>query len=350
MSYFRDNIEQAAGYVPGFQPRAAEVVKLNTNENPFAPSPKALQVLSELTAEQLRRYPDPLGDGFRAVAASIHGLSVDHIMCCNGGDDLLAICFRSFCAEDRPVAYPVPTYSLYPVQARLQNCPIVEVPFDPEFNLPPKLASTEAAFTILCNPNAPSATLIAPEEVASLADELEGVLLIDEAYVDFAERDCVELVKRLDNVIILRSLSKGYSLAGIRFGYAMAQPKLITGLMKVKDSYNVDAMALAVATAALQDQDYFSAQVKKVKALRAELTKSLRALDFTVGDSHTNFLLARPQGCPASILHAELAQRHIYVRYFDVPGLDDKLRISVGTAEQNEKLILGIKAILSSRG
>ncbi len=350
MSYFRDNIEQASGYVPGFQPQHTEVVKLNTNENPFAPSPRALQILSEMSAEQLRRYPDPLGDSFRRIAASVHGLSVDHIMCCNGGDDLLVICFRSFCAEDRAVAYPVPTYSLYPAQARLQNCPIIKVPFDSEFNLPPKLTTTQAALTIVCNPNAPSATLIAPEEMASLADELQGILLIDEAYVDFAECDCVELVKRFDNVIILRSLSKGYSLAGIRFGYAMAQPELIAGLMKVKDSYNVDAPALAVATTALQDQDYFATQVKKVKALRQELTLSMRALDFTVGDSQTNFLLAQPQGCPARTLYQELIQRNIYVRYFDDPGLDDKLRISVGTAEQNEKLILAIKAILSSRG
>jgi len=350
MSYFRDNIEQAAGYVPGFQPQEAEVVKLNTNENPYAPSPQALQVLSEMSAEQLRRYPDPLGASFRQVAASITGLSADHIMCCNGGDDLLTICFRSFCAEDRAVAYPVPTYSLYPVQAQVQNCPIIEVPFDSEFNLPPKLATTQAALTIVCNPNAPSATLIASEEMASLADELQGILLIDEAYVDFSERDCVELVKRFDNVIILRSLSKGYSLAGIRFGYAMAQPELIAGLLKVKDSYNVDAMALAVACAALQDQDYFTAQVKKVKTLRQELILSLRELGFTVGNSQTNFVLAQPHNCPARTLYQELAQKNIYVRYFDVPGLDDKLRISVGTAEQNEKLILAIKAILSSRG
>ena len=350
MSYFRDNIEQAAGYVPGFQPQQAEVVKLNTNENPFAPSPRALQVLSEMSAEQLRRYPDPLGDSFRRVAASIHGLSVDHIMCCNGGDDLLAICFRSFCTEDRAVAYPVPTYSLYPVQARLQNCPIMEVPFDSEFNLPPKLATTQAALTIVCNPNAPSATLVAPEEMASLADELQGILLIDEAYVDFAECDCVDLVKHFDNVIVLRSLSKGYSLAGIRFGYAMAQPELIAGLMKVKDSYNVDAMTLAVAAAALQDQDYFAANIKKVKALRQELIRSLCTLGFTIGDSHTNFVLAQAHGCAAQTLYQELAQKNIYVRYFDIPGLDDKLRISVGTAEQNEKLILAIKAILSNRG
>ena len=350
MSYFRDNIEQASGYVPGFQPQEAEVVKLNTNENPFAPSPRAVQVLSEMNAEQLRRYPDPLGGSFRQVAASVHGLGVDQIMCCNGGDDLLAICFRSFCAEDRAVAYPVPTYSLYPVQARLQNCPVIEVPFDGEFNLPPKLATTQASLTIVCNPNAPSATFIAPEEMASLADELRGVLLIDEAYVDFAEYDCVDLVKHFDNVIILRSLSKGYSLAGIRFGYAMAQPELIAGLMKVKDSYNVDAMALAVAHAALQDQDYFAAQVAKVKALRQDLTRSLRALDFTLGNSQTNFVLAQPHACPARTLYEGLAQRHIYIRYFDLPGLDDRVRISVGTAEQNEKLILAIKEILSSRG
>ena len=248
MGYFRENVELIKGYEPGFQPKQADVIKLNTNENPYPPSPQILKVLNEITAEHLRRYPDPLGNQFRKAAAEIHGVEPENIMCCNGGDDLLSIAIRAFCDENRPLAYPVPTYSLYPVLANLQNCKAIEIPFDEEFNLPAKLASTDAALTIVCNPNAPTGSFVNVGELASLADELGGVLLIDEAYVDFAPENCLELVKEFDNVIILRSLSKGYSLAGIRFGYAIAQPELIAGLMKVKDSYNVNVAAPAAAS------------------------------------------------------------------------------------------------------
>ncbi|MHC4655059.1 MAG: pyridoxal phosphate-dependent aminotransferase [Planctomycetota bacterium] len=259
MSYFRENIEKAKGYEPGFQPKQTDVLKLNTNENPYPPSPQVIKVLAEIDAEKLRRYPDPVGEQFRQAAAQVHGLSADNILCCNGGDELLTIAFRAFCDENRPVAYPVPTYSLYPVLANLQNCKAIEVPFDSEFNLPPRLAATGAGLTIVCNPNAPSATFIEPGELASFADELEGILLIDEAYIDFADDNCVNLVKDFDNVIILRSMSKGYGLAGLRFGYAIASPPLIAGLLKIKDSYNVNALAIAVATAAIKDQKYLTA-------------------------------------------------------------------------------------------
>jgi histidinol-phosphate aminotransferase len=185
MAYFRENIEKAKGYQPGFQPKQTDVLKLNTNENPYPPSPKVLEVLAEIKPEQLRRYPDPVGEQFRQAAAKLHSLSPDHIMCCNGGDELLTIALRAFCDRDRPIAYPVPTYSLYPVLANLQNCNAIEVPFDPDFNLPPKLAAASAALTIVCNPNAPSGTFIDAGELALFADELSGILLIDEAYVDF---------------------------------------------------------------------------------------------------------------------------------------------------------------------
>src|SRR4030042_911026 len=218
MSYFRDNIEKVKGYEPGFQPKSVDIIKLNTNENPYLPSPQAVEVLSRINVEQLRRYPDPLGTAFRQAAAEIHGVSPENIMCCNGGDELLTIAFRAFCDENRPVAYPVPTYSLYPVLANLQNCKALEVPFDHEFNLPVELTKTNAALTIVCNPNAPSGSFVSVGEMASLADELSGVLLIDEAYVDFADENCAGLVKDFDNVIILRSMSKGYGLAGLRFG------------------------------------------------------------------------------------------------------------------------------------
>jgi histidinol-phosphate aminotransferase len=350
VGYFRDNVERTAGYTPGFQPKAADVVKLNTNENPYPPSPQVMKTLAQIQPEQLRRYPDPLGNAFREAAAELNGVKPENILCCNGGDDLLSIAIRAFCDERRAVAYPVPTYSLYPVLARLQNCEAIEIPFGEEFNLPAGLATTGAALTIVCNPNAPTGSFIRVEEIAALAAKLTGVLLIDEAYVDFAEQNCAALIRDYENVIVLRSLSKGYSLAGLRFGYAIAQNNLIDGLVKVKDSYNVDAVAIALATAAIKDQAYFRKNVDRIKRERKALTEQLRSLGFAVPDSHSNFVLAQVKNGSAARIHEELAQQNIFVRYWSVPGLSDKLRISVGTKEQNERLIAALKMILSRGG
>jgi len=355
MGYFRENVEKCEGYEPGFQPFDSaqdrpvqpNVIKLNTNENPYPPSPKVMEAIAGIGGEQLRRYPDPAGGVFRSAAAEVNGVSADCIMCCNGGDELLAMAFQAFCDEKRPAAYPVPTYSLYPVLARLQNCEAIEIPFDGEFNLPAKLAGTGAAMTIVCNPNAPSGSFVGVGELATLADEVSGILLIDEAYVDFSEDNCAGLVKDFDNMILLRSMSKGYSLAGLRFGYAIAQPSLIEGLMKVKDSYNVDAIAIAAATAAIKDQGYFKENVEKVKKARELLTAQLRALKFKVGRSYANFVLAESKERKAEEIYNKLVERNIYVRYFDLPGLGDKLRITVGTEEQNDRLVLALKEILS---
>jgi len=348
MGYFRKNIEKVKGYEPGFQPKETDVVKLNTNENPYPPSPAVLKVLTEISPERLRRYPDPLGNEFRQAAAEVNSVGPENIMCCNGGDDLLTIAFRAFCDENRPVAYPIPTYSLYPVLADVQNCPVLEVPFDDEFNLPAKLAGTNAALTIVCNPNAPTGSFISVNELASLADEISGVLLIDEAYVDFSEQNCNGLVKDFDNVIILRSMSKGYSLAGMRFGYAIARPELITGLMKVKDSYNVDVVAIEAATAAIKDRKYFKENVEKVKAERTRLTEQLRNLGFDVPDSFSNFVLAQCKNGGAADVYEKLTGRNIYVRYFSYPRLEDKLRITVGMPEQDDKLLAALKDILAT--
>ncbi|MBN1972368.1 MAG: histidinol-phosphate transaminase [Sedimentisphaerales bacterium] len=347
MSYFRENIEKLKGYEPGFQPKQTDVIKLNTNENPFPPSPKVMEMLGKITAEQLRRYPDPLGNKFREAAAELNGVSAENIMCCNGGDDLLNLAFRAFCDENRPAAYPVPTYTLYPVLAKIQNCQVIEIPFDEEFNLPAKLAATNASLTIVCNPNAPSGSFINTEELASLADEITGVLLVDEAYVDYAEKNCTALVKDFDNVIILRSLSKGYSLAGLRFGYAIAQPDLIEGLIKVKDSYNVDSIAIALAAEAIKDQKYFKTNIEKIKSERARLTEQLRSLGFKVPDSSSNFVFAECRNSSASKIYEELKKKNIYVRYFPYPGIDNNLRISVGKPQQNDKLIAAMKEILA---
>jgi histidinol-phosphate aminotransferase len=346
MGYFRDNIEKLEGYVPGFQPSATDVVKLNTNENPYPPSPKVLAAISNVKPHQLRRYPDPMGNKFRQAAAKLNGLAIENIICVNGGDELLSMAVRAFCDAKRPLAYPVPTYTLYPVLARLEDCPIIEVPFEPEFRLPSGLANTGAALTIVCNPNAPSATLIPIAELASLAGKLKGkgVLLIDEAYIDFAESSCSELIKSHENVIILRTLSKGYSLAGLRFGYGMASKGLIDGLMKVKDSYNADALAIEAATAAIEDQEYFKGNVAKVKAERSRVMAAFEKMGLSAPASRTNFIFAEFKTMTAKRVYDELAARNIYVRYFS--GLGERLRISVGTPEENDRLLEALEQIL----
>jgi len=346
MSYFRENIEKLDGYTPGFQPATEAVIKLNTNENPYPPSPRALEAVRKTNAEQLRRYPQPLGDMFRQAASQVLGISADNIICTNGGDDLLTICFRAFCNADRGAAFSEPTYSLYPVLAGLQGCEEIEVGLDDGKIDIDKLATTTAGLVIVCNPNAPTGSFTQPKKLADLAERLKNkaVLMIDEAYVGFSDTNCLELVKSCENVIILRSMSKGYSLAGLRFGYGIADKELIAGLRKVKDSYNVDTVALAVATAAIKDQQYFRNNVEKIKIQRTTLTGALRGLGFIVADSQSNFVLAQITG--AAGLYEKLAAENIYVRYFRLPGLEDKLRITVGTKEQNDKLIEALKQIL----
>lgn len=345
MSYFRENIEKLTAYEPGFQPKSTDVVKLNTNENPYPASPKVFEAIKNLTSENLRRYPQPFADSFREAAAEVLGFKSENIICTNGGDELLNMAIRAICDENRPLAYPTPTYSLYPVLAQTQNCPAVEIPFDDEFNLPAKLASADAALTILCNPNAPSGTFIPKQEIAQLAQEIKGVLLIDEAYVDFSEDNCLDLVKKFENVIILRTMSKGYSLAGLRFGFGIANENLINGLDKVKDSYNTDAIAIAAATAAIKDQTHFKQNVEKVKAERKRLTAELTALGFEVMPSQSNFVFAKSVKTRAIDVYEKLKENNIYVRYWAYPDIKDKLRISIGTPEQNDKLIGELKKI-----
>ena len=347
MSYFRDNIDKMAGYTPGFQPANLDVVKLNTNENPYPPSPKVMEALAGITPESLRRYPDPVGNEFRLEAAKLNGVTPENIICTNGGDDLLTIVVRAFCDKNRPLAYPVPTYTLYSVLTELQDCPMIEVPFKKDFALPDELKDTNAALTIVCNPNAPSGTYLPPLVLADFAAKIKGALFVDEAYVDFAPQSCASMVRELDNIIILRTMSKGYSLAGLRFGYGIASANIIETLMKVKDSYNVDAIAIKAATAAILDQEYFKANVEKIKAERTRLTGTLRGLGFEVYDSHSNFMLAKCPGGNGQKFFDELVKRNIFVRYWSSPDLADKLRITVGTPQQNDKLIAALKEIIN---
>lgn len=345
---FRDNIESLAGYTPGYQPSSASVVKLNTNENPYPASPKVFEALGQLGEIQLRRYPPILWDEFRAAAGEVHGLDPEMVMAGNGGDELLTILTRCCCDAGRAMAYPAPTYSLYPTLAAIQGAPVVEAPFGDDYGIPAELAGSGAQLTILCNPNAPSGTLVSVEAVAKLAGQVEGVLLVDEAYVDFAPDNCVRLLKEFDNLVILRSMSKGYSLAGMRFGYVLASRRIIATMIKVKDSYNVNVASQVAATAAIKDQDYFCANVRKIVAERERLTAALRGGGFELADSHTNFLLVRSPAMPAEEVYEQLRRREIYIRYFG--GREDmaeKLRITVGTPQENNALLGALREILS---
>jgi len=345
MGYFRKTIEQMAGYTPGFQPKQPGALKLNTNENPWPASPKVLEAIGDLTAENLQKYPEATGDTFRNAAAAVLGIESENIICTNGGDDLLTLCFRAFCDAGRPVGYAQPTYSLYPVLAQIQDCEPIEIQRDADGSLD-ELARINAPLTIVCNPNAPTCEMLSIDSLAQLAEKLTGVLLIDEAYVDFADDNAIRLIKDFDNVIILRSMSKGYSLAGLRFGFGVAQKPLIDGLMRIKDSYNADVVALTAATAAISDQPYLKSNVEKIKSERDRLTQQLRQMGFEVLDSQTNFILAQSREKNAEDIHEKLKQKNIYVRYFALPGLGDKLRITIGTPQQNDTLLAALTEII----
>jgi len=336
------------GYTPGEQPDSLSVVKLNTNENPYPPSPKVMDAIASIQPEQLRRYPHPMGNAFRETAARIFAVTPDHVLCGNGMDDILNLTCRAFSGPEAALVYPVPTYTLYTVLGQLQASIIREVPWGPDYSLPhDALVQARGAVTYLANPNAPTGTFVPVEEVARLADALSGVLCVDEAYVDFADTNCMELAKTRPNVLVMRTLSKGYSLAGLRFGFAVGHPELIAGLVKVKDSYNVDAIAIAAASAALADQDYYQQTRRKVISERQRLATELEKLGLSCLPSKSNFLFACSVRPTAGQLYESLKARGILVRYFNSPGIDDRLRITVGTPEQNDALIAALKELVS---
>ncbi|NJL86364.1 MAG: histidinol-phosphate transaminase [Leptolyngbyaceae cyanobacterium SM1_1_3] len=342
MSYFRPAVDATTGYVPGEQPPpGTPVLKLNTNENPYPPSPKAIAVLRSLDSEWLRRYPDPYAKSFCQALSAVLEIPSDWVIVGNGSDELLNVIIRA-CAEgrDRPVVYPVPTYVLYRTLSALHPATAIEIPYGDDFQLPlAALVAAQGALTFVASPNSPSGHQTPLAELRQLAQQVAGVLVIDEAYVDFAEGSALGLALEFENVIVLRTLSKGYALAGLRLGFGIANPKLLAGLFKVKDSYNIDAIATQVATAAMADQVYKNACVEKVKASRAQLTLDLKNLGFAVLNSQGNFVLTTPPSSSAAFLQTALKAKGILVRYFDQPGLTDKLRITVGTDAQNQKLL-----------
>lgn len=353
MSYERDAIARMSGYVPGEQPARTVVAKLNTNENPYPPCPAVMDALRAIDGHALRRYPSAMADGFRAEAARLHGLTPDHMIATNGGDELLRLAITTFLEPGGPLGIAEPGYSLYPVLAALHESPLVRVDLADDWSIPGDIAArwnaAGARLAMLVNPHAPSGRLAAPAEIAAIAQAFDGVLLLDEAYVDFIDPargyDSIPLVRELPNVLLLRTMSKGYSLAGLRFAYGVGAPALVAPMLtKSKDSYNVDAVSQALATAALRHRDEAAKTWAAVRAERDRVQAALAARGFAAPASETNFLLASVPGGDARALYRTLAEAGIYVRWFDQDRLRDKLRISIGTPQENDALLAALDA------
>jgi histidinol-phosphate aminotransferase len=335
-SFIRPEILAMRGYVPGEQPREGSIVKLNTNENPYPSSPAVQRAIGRAIQSGLQKYPDPLATAFRTRAAELLGVEPNWILCGNGSDDLLTIATRAFVGQGDCLRLPYPSYILYKALAQLQGAEAEEVHFEKDWSLSDNFSKPRSRLKLafLPNPNSPSGTVIPPARVEQLAAALPCPLLVDEAYVDFADVNCVALVKKSDKIMVTRTLSKSYALAGLRFGFIIAQPHIIEQLEKVKDSYNCDALSIAGATAAIDDQAWLAANRAKILATRDKLAAGMRSMGFATVDSQANFVWNPHPSIPVKPLYEQLKSAGVLVRYIDYPGWGDGLRVSVGTDEQ----------------
>ncbi len=350
LSFVRPAVRAMVGYAPGEQPAPGErVVKLNTNENPFPPSPKVLQAIREIEGESLRRYPSPDARAFREAAAKVLGIAQDMILPGNGSDDTLAVAVSTFCGPGDLLAYPDPTYSLYPVLAELAQVKVAAVNWEKDWELPLEaLLATKPRAIFLANPNAPSGTFVSPQTIEDLARRFDGLILVDEAYVDFADDSCLPLVKTHENVVLARTMSKAYSLAGMRFGYAIACPAVVREMNKARDSYPCDAISIVAATAALLDQDHARMTWDYVRGERQRLSSELAQIGWTVLPSQANFIFAACPSGQGREVFLGLKRQGILVRHFDLPGLQDKIRITIGQSQENNALLAGIRALTAA--
>ena len=334
MNYARDCIAKIDGYVPGEQPQGRTFVKLNTNENPYPPSPKVGEALKNFDWKRLRLYSEPSALMIRQAAAELFGLKPENIICGNGSDDLLTIALRTFVDQGGKLAFTEPSYSLYPVLADIQGANHAPVPLTEDFQLPENTAELagDATLFILANPNAPTGTLLDKAALRRLAEKFHGVLWIDEAYVDFSGQTCMDMVMEYPNVVVSRTMSKSFSLAGLRLGIAAAQEPLIFEMFKVKDSYNVDMITQYLATAALRDVEYMKTNAKRIIVTREKTAAALKKLGCVVEPSSTNFLFVKPP-MDAETVFKLLKERGFLVRYFKLPRVSDYIRITMGTEE-----------------
>ncbi len=342
----RKSVQKLDAYVPGEQPQGGNVVKLNTNENPWICSPEVHDILREIDVAVLAKYPDPLCTEVRKVIAEKHNVGIGNVFAGNGSDEVLALCIRAFVERDGgSVGFFDPSYSLYPVLAAVEDVEPRPVPLGENFNwqMPD---GYEASVFFLTNPNAPTSLLFPKETVEAFVKDFPGVVVIDEAYVDFSSENCMDLTVRYPNVLVARTLSKSYALAAIRFGYCVGSKELIDALYKIKDSYNVNMVTQELARVALLDEGTMVAMTTAVKNSRKLMTEELQALGFNVFPSETNFLWVKPPKPGAQKIFEELKKQDVYIRWFDGDRTRDYLRITVGTDQQTMSLVDALEVIL----
>lgn len=351
MSRFWSNIvSELTPYVPGEQPKLPGLIKLNTNENPYGPSPQVLAAINAAANEQLRLYPDPSGSALKQTLADYHGLNTAQVFVGNGSDEVLALAFMALLKHDAPLLFPDISYSFYPVYCKLYGIDYRTVPLDETMRIRPQDYSGPCGAIIFPNPNAPTGIGLPLDGVeALLRAHPDAVVVVDEAYVDFGADSAAGLVNRYPNLLVVQTLSKSRSLAGLRVGFALGHPELIEALERVKNSFNsypLDRLALAGAAASFEDEAYFQQTRAAVIASREQLTQELAALGFVVLPSQANFVFARHDAHDAAQLAAALRARSIIVRHFTAPRISQYLRISIGTGQECAALLQALRAIL----
>lgn len=338
-------------YVPGEQPKVTQLVKLNTNENPYGPSPKALAAMQAEIGDNLRLYPDPNCDQLKQAIAEYYQVPVSQVFVGNGSDEVLAHAFNAFFRQGKPLLFPDISYSFYPVYCGLYGIEPKPVALDEEFQINPEDYRQDNGGIIFPNPNAPTGCLLPLTAVEQILQaNPQSVVLVDEAYIDFGGESAVSLVAQYPNLLVCQTLSKSRSLAGLRVGLAIGQPELIEGLERIKNSFNsypLDRAAIAGAAAAFADVEYFQQTCNKVIESREQVTEALLGLGFEVLPSAANFVFARHSSQDAAALAQGLREQNIIVRYFNQPRIDQFLRISIGTDAENAVLINGLKQLLS---
>ena len=348
---WENNIRKVIPYVPGEQPKENDIIKLNTNENPYPPSPKAIEALKSFDCSRMRLYPDPNSDILVNSLAKRYKVKPSQVFVGVGSDDVISMAFLTFFNSDKPILFPDITYSFYDVWADVYKIPYKTMPLDDNFRINKTDYFQENGGIIFPNPNAPTGVYESNEMIEEIVKaNKNSIVIIDEAYIDFGGESCIGLTEKYDNLLVVQTFSKSRSMAGMRIGYAIGNEKLIKYMNDVKfsiNSYTMNHVTQVCGAAAVEDEEYFIETIKKITDVRENTKKELKKLGFTFTDSKSNFLFATHDKVKAETIFNELKSRKIYVRYWNKPRINNYLRISIGTAEEMEKLISALKEIVS---
>ena len=337
-------------YAPGEQPPPGKFIKLNTNENPFPPPPAVVEAIRVAAGGSLNRYPDPMATAFRRAAANALNLpGPEWVLAGNGSDEILTLLVRGLVGEGQRLRLPYPSYILYRTLADIQGAVWEQIAFREDWSLPAAFgeSSDDLKLVLLPNPNSPSGTIVSPKEISEIAGSLDCPLVVDEAYADFADQNCLKLVEQNERVMVTRTLSKSYGLAGIRFGFLVAQPSVVSELAKIKDSYNCDGLSIAAATAAMECRDWLTDICQRMNRTRDRMTEQLIGMGFSVIPSHANFVWCQHPSGEHEAMYDFLKKNQILVRYMQFPNWGEGLRISVGTDEQIDACMMLLKRYLA---